>query len=49
MHNTVCGLSSEALDAEDEMGRIRGDLDALQVIVCRGFANLQQIGEDETR
>ena len=42
LHNTVSGCVTEGLNAEDEIGRLRGDLDALQVIVCRGFANLQQ-------
>ena len=41
------GLVREGLNAEDEIMRIRGDLDALQVKVCRGFANLQQISEDK--
>ena len=42
LHDTVSGLVTEGLDAQDEMMRIRGDLDALQVKVCRGFADLQQ-------
>ena len=42
LHNTVAGCVEEGLNAEDEIARIRGDLDALQVKVCRGFADLQQ-------
>ena len=47
IHNTVAGLCREGLDAQDEIMRIRRDLDALQVKVHQGFADLQQIGEDK--